>query len=207
MDAGEPSPPGDGAAAGRLLVLGTTEFSATVAVSAEVAGFRVAGFVENLSRARCGETLDGLPIHWVDELRELAPAHVGIGGLGTTRRSAFVEQAARHGLAFARVVHPTASVGPRVELGEGCYVGPKAVIGGATRIGRHALVLQGSLVGSGTDVGEYASLLMGANVGSACTIGERAYVATGAVVADGVRVGRGRSSAPERSRRRTCPTA
>jgi len=68
-------------------------------------------------------------------------------------------------------------------------------------------VLQGSLVGSGTDVGEYASLLMGANVGSACTIGERAYVATGAVVADGVRVGRGRSSAPERSRRRTCPTA
>ena len=174
-----------------LLILGTTDFSAQVAASAADAGFGVAGFVENLSRERCRETLAGLPIHWIDDLAELSRTHIAVCGLGTTRRSLFVEQAARHGLHFATVVHPTAYVAPTSTLGEGAYIGPHAAIAGYTRIGRHALVLMGGLIGHHTEIGDFASILMGASVAGSCRIGEAAYVATGAVVIDHVSVGSG----------------
>ena len=117
-----------------LLVLGTTDFSAHVAASAADAGFGVAGFVENLSRERSRETLAGLPIHWIDDLAELSRTHIAVCGLGTTRRSLFVEQAARHGLHFATVVHPTAYVATgavvidHVSVGSGSVVGAGAVV-------------------------------------------------------------------------------
>lgn len=178
-----------GSTAQRLLVLGTTDFSSTVAVTAAAAGYRVAGFVENLEPGRCAKPLAGLPVHWIDDVGPLAATHLTVCGLGTTRRSSFVEQAAAHGFRFASVVHPTAVVGRGVVLGEGCYVGVRSVVGDRTRIGGHALVLQGSLVGHDSALGRYCSLLMGANVGSGCEIGEATYVATGGVVVDGVRVG------------------
>ncbi len=174
-----------------LLVLGTTDFSAQVAASAGEAGFGVAGFVENLSRKRCRETLTGLPIHWIDELSELAPTHNVVCGLGTTLRSSVVEEAERHGMRFATVVHPTAYVASTSTVGEGTYIGPHASIAGYTRIGRHALVLMGSLIGHHVEIGDFASILMGANVAGSCRIGEAAYIATGAVVIDHVSVGSG----------------
>jgi len=174
-----------------LLVLGTTDFSAHLAASAADAGFGVAGFVENLSRERCGETLTDLPIHWIDELSELSRTYDAICGLGTTHRRSFVEEAERHGMHFASVVHPTAYVAPTSTVGEGTYIGPHASIAGYARIGRHAIVLMGSLIGHHTEIRDFASILMGANVAGSCRIGEDAYIATGAVVIDHVTVGSG----------------
>jgi acetyltransferase EpsM len=172
-----------------LLVLGTTEFAATVSGSATDAGFRVAGFVENLLRERCDEPLLGLPVHWIDDVAPLARSHLGICGIGTTARSAFVAQAEERGLRFATVVHPRAYVSPTATIGEGTYVGPHAAISGHTRIGRHVLVLQGALVGHHVEIGDFASILMGANVAGSSRIGEATYVATSAVVIDHVDVG------------------
>jgi sugar O-acyltransferase (sialic acid O-acetyltransferase NeuD family) len=172
-----------------LLVLGTTRFSEAVAETASIAGFAVAGFVENLSRDRCADTLVGLPVHWVEDAGALASTHEAICGLGTTRRSIFVEQAAELGFRFATVVHPTAYVSPTTTVGEGAYVGPRAAISPFCRIGRHAIVLQGSLVGHHVDIGDFASLMMGASVAGSVQIGEATWIATGAVVVDHVSIG------------------
>jgi len=172
-----------------LVVLGTTPFSEAVAETAEIAGREVAGFVENLSRERCAETLCDRPIHWIDDAAALAATHDAICGLGTTRRSVFVEQAAALGFRFATVVHPTAYVAPSTTLGEGVYIGPRAAISPSCRIGNHVIVLQGSLVGHHVDVGDYASLMMGANVAGSTRIGAATWIATGAVVIDHVNVG------------------
>jgi hypothetical protein len=89
-----------------LLVLGTREFSVEIADIADQTGrFRVVGFVENLSRERCADSLEGLPIHWIDDVGELAATHLAVCGLGTTRRGIFTEQAAERGLRFATIVH------------------------------------------------------------------------------------------------------
>jgi acetyltransferase EpsM len=172
-----------------LLILGTTRFSEAVAETASIAGVAVAGFVENLSRERCAETLNGLPIHWIDDSAVFAGTHDAICGLGTTRRSIFVEQAAALGFEFATVVHPTAYVSPTTTLGVGGYIGPAAAISPHCHIGDHAIVLSGSLVGHHTEIGAFASLMLGANVAGSTRIGEATWIATGAVVIDHVNVG------------------
>lgn len=172
-----------------LLVLGTTEFSATVAGSATEAGYRVAGFVENLDRARCEDTLLGLPVHWIEDVEALAATHVGVCAIGTTLRSGFVKVAEGLGLRFATVIHPTAYVADTTSLGEGTYVGPHATVSGHTRIGRHVLVLAGVVIGHHVELGDFASIFMGARVAGSTTIGEATCVATGAVVIDHITVG------------------
>lgn len=182
----EPSP---GAGSRPLLVLGTTDFSVTVAGTAAEAGFEVAGFVENLVPERCESALLDLPVHWIDDVSGLVETHVGICAIGTTRRSVFVAQAEKQGLRFATVIHPTAYVAATTAVGEGSYVGPHAAISGHTTIGRHVLVLSGALIGHHVEVGDFASILMGANIAGSTRIGEATYVATSAVVIDHVSIG------------------
>lgn len=172
-----------------LVVLGTTHFSEVVAETAGLAGFAVAGFVENLSRERCAETLCDLPVHWIDDVATLAGSHEAICGLGTTKRRTFVERAAALGFRFATVVHPTAYVAPSTTLGAGVYVGPHAAISPSCRIGNHVIVLSGSLVGHHADIGEFSSLMMGARVAGSTRIGECTWIATGAIVIDHLTVG------------------
>lgn len=171
-----------------LVVLGTTAFSEAVAETARAAGFDVAGFVENLSRERC-TTLGGLPVHWVDDAAALARTHDAICGLGTTRRSIFVEQASALGFRFATVIHPTSWIADSSTVGEGSYIGPRVGISSSTRLGRHVIVLMGSLIGHHTEIGDYASVMMGALIAGSCTVGEGTYVAMGATVVDHVTIG------------------
>ena len=174
-----------------LLVLGTRTLASEIADLAAQSGFRVAGFVENLEPERCREPLDGLPVHWIDGVAELAASHLSVCGIATTRRSRFVAEAAARGLGFAVVVHPSAVVSPQTALGEGSIVSPGAVIASHTTLGTHVLVNRGVLIGHHTQVGDYATLQPGANVAGACRIGNGAYVGMGAVVLDHLSIGDG----------------
>lgn len=175
-----------------LLVLGTRDFSFEIAELAEDTGeYEVTAFVENLSRDRCRETLEGRPIVWIDDAAELAATHLAVCGLGTTRRRVFVEQAESLGLRFATVVHPSARVPRSSSLGDGTIVSAGAILGTRCRLGRHVFVNRGALVGHHTVVEDYASVMPGANIAGFCRIGTGAYVAIGAVVVDRTAVGAG----------------
>jgi sugar O-acyltransferase (sialic acid O-acetyltransferase NeuD family) len=175
-----------------LLVLGTRDFSFEIAELAEETGrYEVTAFVENLSRDRARETLEGRPIVWIDDVDRLAETHEAISGLGTTKRRLFAEQAAAHGLRFATIVHPSARVPASASVGEGSIVSAGVVVGTRAQLGRHVILNRGSLIGHHTTLADYASVMPGANVAGFCTIGEAAYVAVGAVVVDRVTVGDG----------------
>lgn len=175
-----------------LLVLGTRDFSFEIAELAEETGkFEVTGFVENLSRERCDETLEGLPIHWIDDVDSLARTHLAVCGIGTTRRRIFAEEAAERGLRFATVVHPTARVPASATLGEGSIVSAGAIVGTRATLGRHVFLNRGALIGHHTTLCDYVSVMPGANVAGFCTIEEAAYVAIGAVIVDRITVGTG----------------
>jgi sugar O-acyltransferase (sialic acid O-acetyltransferase NeuD family) len=174
-----------------LLVLGTRTLAAEIADLAAQSGFRVAGFVENLDRERCREPLDGLPVHWIDDVEPLTATHLAVCGIATTRRSRFVADAAERGLGFAVVVHPAARVSAQSSVGEGSIVSPGAVVASHTTLGRHVLVNRGVLIGHHTNIGDFVSLQPGANVAGACRIGAGAYVGMGALVLDHLSVGAG----------------
>jgi acetyltransferase EpsM len=171
-----------------ILVLGATTFSAEVADVVTSAGRRVAGFVENDDRARLGE-IDGLPVHWIDDIAELVQDHEVLGGLSTTQRVRLITQVDELGFSFATVVHPSAVVSSRASVGRGVLVGAMCVIAAHTSIGDFTLLNRGAMVGHHTTIGAGSTLSPGSNVAGACALGDRTYVGMGALVLDGLKVG------------------
>jgi sugar O-acyltransferase (sialic acid O-acetyltransferase NeuD family) len=147
------------------------------------------GFIENWDRGRCSEKLEGLPIHWIDDIASLAHGHCAICSLATTERDRFVEQVAAFGMPFATVVHPRAHVSRTSRLGEGTFLSPGVIVGAHARLGRHVRVNRGALIGHHTSVGDYATIQPGANIAGCCEIRRAVYVGIGAVVIDRVKVG------------------
>ena len=173
-----------------LVILGTHALAPEVADLAEQSGWRVDAFVENLDRARCEHTIEGLPVVWVDELRDFRDTHLAVFGLGTTRRSRFIDEAADRGMSFATIVHPTAVVSPRSTIGEGSVIGVRTVVAARTAIGRHVLLNRGAMVGHHTEIGDYVSIEPGAMVAGKCRVGSGTWVGIGAMVIDGLTIGR-----------------
>lgn len=174
----------------RLLILGTRTFAVEVAdLAATIPGVQVTGFVENMDRERCRQSLEGLPVYWIDDVAALVDNHQAVCALSTTLRSRFVEQAAERGLAFATLVHPAAIVSKRSDVGEGCILNAACVVGARSVLGAHVIVNRGALIGHHTTIGRFSSIQPGANIAGACAIGEAAYIGMGAIVLDHINVG------------------
>lgn len=176
--------------AATIWIAGTRSFAAEVAGYAREAGLELAGLLEPNDRDRIGGTVHGLPVAWLEDAGAEAgtPALVGTGDRDRREVAARLEAA---GFRPATLVHPTAHVPARTEIGPGTIVAPGAVIGAEVRIGRQVVVGRGSLVGHHTHVGEFATLGPGANVAGNSRLGPDAFLGMGAVVRDHVTVGAG----------------
>jgi acetyltransferase EpsM len=174
----------------RLVILGTSLFAPEVTDLAEDTGrFDVTAFIENLDRAKTRQPFLGRPVVWIDEAAPLASTHEAVCALGTTHRSAFIEQAASVGFRFARIEHPGARVSGTSTVGEGSVLSVGAIVAAHSRLGRHVIVNRGALIGHHTTIHDYVTISPGANVAGAVTIGEGAYIGIGAIVLDRVRIG------------------
>lgn len=80
----------------------------------------------------------------------------------------------QRGFTFARIVHPTAVIGPRVSIGEGAIICPYVIITTDIRIGRHCLLNLHATVGHD------------ASLGDGCTLSDHADVCGGVTLEEGV---------------------
>ena len=173
-----------------LLILGTRTLASEVAdIAADITGVEIAGFVENMEREKCGETLDGLPIFWIDDIGRFSESHLAVCALGTTHRSRFVSEARSRGIQFATIVHPCARISHTSTVGEGSIISAGVIVATRTSIGRHVIVNRGALIGHHTTIGDYCSIMPGANIAGACQIGDSTYIGMGAIVTDHRKVG------------------
>jgi UDP-3-O-[3-hydroxymyristoyl] glucosamine N-acyltransferase len=92
-------------------------------------------------------------------------------------------------LALAHIptgVHPTAVIGPHVELGEEISIGPGVVIDEVVSIGRGTRIEAGTVIGPRVSIGEECHIFPRVTVYHGTTIGNRVVVHAGAVLgADG----------------------
>jgi UDP-3-O-[3-hydroxymyristoyl] glucosamine N-acyltransferase len=83
-------------------------------------------------------------------------------------------------------VHPSATVDPTAELGEGVHVGPQAVVGAGVRVGARTVLHPHVVLYAGVRVGADCLLHSGVQVRERCVLGDRVVVQNGAVIgADG----------------------
>lgn len=173
-----------------LIILGARSQAPVIADwVAAIGGVRITHFVENLERERCSGLLHGLPVLWVDDVKDLAKTHAAICALGSPQRSRFIEHVAAFGLPFATPIHPSAVVSRQSTIGEGSIVSPGVVVAAFTRIGRHVLVNRGALIGHNVEIGDYVTIGPGANIAGFSSVGTATSVGMGALVLDQINVG------------------
>jgi sugar O-acyltransferase (sialic acid O-acetyltransferase NeuD family) len=111
-------------------------------------------------------------------------------GVGLPRvKAALVERLAPVRLPWATVIHPRATIGPNVTLGEGTYVAAGAIVTLNVRIGRFVTVNMHCQVAHDDVVGDFATLHPDTHLSGGVTIGEGCELGTGSVVIPGRRVG------------------
>jgi len=173
-----------------LLILGTRSLASEILdLASDIPDCPVEGFVENMDRARCHESLEGLPVYWVDDIASMAETHLAICALGTTERSRFTRQVEGLGFGFFTLIHPAARISSRGLLGDGSIVSVGVIVATHTVIGRHVLLNRGALIGHHTHIGDFVSVMPGANIAGNCRIGTGCYIGMGAVVLDNVAIG------------------
>ncbi len=174
----------------RLLLLPPSEYALETAdVLEEIPNVRVEGFIECLQRERCTEFHAGLPIHWIDELGDLASSHAAACAMGTTSREQYIMRAEVQGLRFPTFSHPTARISSRATVEQGVFVDVCGIVSSYSHVQRHTRIARGALIGHHTSIGEYVSIQPGANIAGHCRIGNHAYIGMSSVILDHLTIG------------------
>lgn len=114
---------------------------------------------------------------------------IGIGTVAPRRR---IDAMARSWLRTpGTLVHPSATIGSDVLIGEGAMIAAGVRLSTHTVVGRHSQVNLNSTIGHDAVVEDFATLYAGVHVSGGCVIEEGATLGTGSVILPNVRVGRG----------------
>jgi sugar O-acyltransferase (sialic acid O-acetyltransferase NeuD family) len=173
-----------------IVIIGAAGHGREVLDVVEASGLPFAGFVDDGSpdleplARREARVLGGLE------------ALVGLSatvllGLGDSR----VRQAVGESVTGVRwataIVHPLASTGRDVELGEGTVLTAGARLTTHIAVGRHGYVGPNATIGHDAVLGDYVTVLPGATVSGNVVLEPGASIGTGANVRQGIRVGAG----------------
>jgi sugar O-acyltransferase (sialic acid O-acetyltransferase NeuD family) len=113
---------------------------------------------------------------------------IGIGH--NSNRKRHFENFKEAGVPFATIVHPTATCGLDVELGEGTVVLAHAVVNSGSRIGPNCILNTACTVDHDCTIGLHAHLAPAVNLAGDVRIGEGVFTGIGAKVTPGVSIGK-----------------
>jgi sugar O-acyltransferase (sialic acid O-acetyltransferase NeuD family) len=179
--------------AARVVVIGAGGHGREAASIGTAAGFDVVGILddgapEQAPLADLGLALLG-PVSWLDEADPVPDYVAALGDPVARRRVAGRADAA--GAAAATLVHPTADLGPRVDLGVGAVVWPQVAVTAQVRTGAHTHLNVGSSVSHDCVLGAFVTVGPGVRVCGAVVLEDDVWLGAGAVLLPGVHVGRG----------------
>ena len=180
----------------RIVIYGTggmgREAAAWVAdVAAGGGGYEVLGFL-NDDASTHGARVADLPVlggrEWLDH-DDHRDVEVVIAIGAPAARARVVDDLDAVGVGLATIVHPSATVGPRVTIGEGAIICPGVILTCDVRVGRAAIINYGAMVGHDGDIGVAAFIAPGAHLAGNVTVGEQVDLGIGASVIQGVTIG------------------
>jgi sugar O-acyltransferase (sialic acid O-acetyltransferase NeuD family) len=91
---------------------------------------------------------------------------------------------------FTNTIHPSASVSPFVEWGNGCMILQGSIIQARTKIGNHVIINTGAQVDHDCEIGAYVHVAPGAVLCGTVKVGEGTLVGAGSTVLPGIKIGK-----------------
>jgi sugar O-acyltransferase (sialic acid O-acetyltransferase NeuD family) len=182
----------------KLLILGAGGNSIGIIDAIEAAGpqasFQIAGFLDDLPENRGREVLGYPVLGRIEDAGRFTDCRLvnGISSVESFRkREAIVARTGAGPERFATVVHPSAVISARAQVGRGCVVLANSVVCPEAALEDHVLILQGSTVNHHARVGAHATLSAGVTLLGSVEIGRSGFVGGGASVAPYVKIGAG----------------
>jgi sugar O-acyltransferase (sialic acid O-acetyltransferase NeuD family) len=147
-------------------------------------------FVDDDVHVRGTRVFD-IEVHDFDWLTQQRDRHLVVAlGIGDNHaRQSAAERCSKLGLVVRPVVHRSAIVSQRAELGAGSVVLAGAVVNAVASVGTGALVNTGAIVEHDVEIGPYAHISPNAVLAGGSRLGELSHLGAGAVVIDDVFVG------------------
>lgn len=138
-----------------------------------------------------GTTVHDLPVLGdVDWLQANPDVYVTVGiGAPPTRRRVVERLRTQGHTRFATLIHPTAVIGRRVEIGEGTVICANVTTTTDYRIGQHVLINIMATVAHDDDLHDFVTIAPSAVISGNVTIGEGTDLGTNATVNQGVEIG------------------
>jgi sugar O-acyltransferase (sialic acid O-acetyltransferase NeuD family) len=146
-------------------------------------------FIEGIDKQKCKFNKSGIPVIWINDIKEKDKDINCIGAIGSPGRKNIIEQVLNSGFMFTTLIDPNAIVFPTTSISEGTIVGAGAVIASNTFIGQHVIINRGCLIGHHVKIGNYVTISPGANIAGKAIIEEQSYIGMGAIILDGIQVG------------------
>jgi UDP-N-acetylbacillosamine N-acetyltransferase len=141
-------------------------------------------------------------ITWIDDNPELPetirfetflekyrtmPVALGIGD--NTVRASLYAKLRESGILLSTLIHPSATVSPSAEIGEGSVVMPHAVINADASIGKGVIVNTSAVIEHDNKIGDFAHISPNAALAGNVSVGERSHIGIGASIIQLCRIG------------------
>ena len=165
----------------RLVIIGASGHGKVIADIAVKNGYEDIIFLDdNESVKECA----GFPV--VGKVKEAESIDGDkIVAIGNARIREKIQKSLKNVVAL---IHPSAVVSRRVEIGAGTVVMAGAVINSDTTIGEGCIINTGASVDHDCKIKEYVHVSVGAHVAGTCDIGERTWIGAGVTVSNNVNV-------------------
>ncbi|HJW33781.1 MAG TPA: acetyltransferase [Holophagaceae bacterium] len=177
------------------------QVEAVLQAHAQQRGERVLGFLDD-DGSKVGQEVVGLPIlgppeEWLSEHGRPVQVAMALGNPEFRRKGVEKIRSLEVGACFTPIIHPTSSVGPRVELGEGVILMAGVLCQCDLQIGAFSILGAGSSVSHDCEIGLCSWLSPGARlagyarIGNECWIGMNASILGDVMIHDRAQVGAG----------------
>lgn len=173
----------------KLIILGAGNFAEEVLDVAKESGYLVTCFVEGINPERCEMKIAGIPIVWIENVKNYNNSHGLLCGVGSPKRKNMIEQVDHYGFEFTNIIHPLSRISSTVQMNKGIFISVGAILAAGCIIGNHVIINRGSLVGHHVSIEDFVTIGPGANIGGGSLICEGSIIGMGAVILDHITIG------------------
>ena len=153
------------------------------------APWRIKGFVDDRPELLRGFSYE-TPILASAEAYEPLPDDVFLCAIGVPEvKRRYCSLMSNKGARFATLIHPTASVGHAVQIGEGCIIGPFTQLSCDIRLGRHVSFGTHSNTAHDTTIGDYSQVCGSCEINGRAVVEEGVFLGSHATILPDATVG------------------